>query len=417
MGNEDFPRFTAWSSDAKKIAFTNSAFGEADVVKVFDFSSKRYGPWLKLPNTLLYEVSWLPQGNRLMVVYAEKGPNFARRQIGLVSSSDGKLQPVTRDANSYSGLTLSADGKNAATVQVKTTQTLHLIPGQDLSGKGAAGSGAQVDNVRVFDWTGDGKLIVSDGSRLDRVGSDGAREMALISDPSAAVQGLAGCTNAYVLVNWAFRGGQDGSTIWRVNADGSNPKKLTNGSYDSSPACSPDGKWVYYLDGLLTLMRVPVQGGQPEIVPGSKVPSAFQDAGAVDFSPDGRRLVLVADVVDPATQREQVKIAIVNLDSSPESVPQILDPDPRITVGITLGSLFTGGARFTRDGKAVVYDINDKGAGNLWMQPLDGSPGHQITNFTSEKITGFRWSPDGKSLAVMREHDTSDVVMLQETTQ
>ena len=51
------------------------------------------------------------------------------------------------------------------------------------------------------------------------------------------------------------------------------------------------------------------------------------------------------------------------------------------------------------------------------MQPLDGSPGRQITNFSSEQINGFRWSPDGKTLAVMKEHDTSDVVVLRETNQ
>jgi Tol biopolymer transport system component len=54
---------------------------------------------------------------------------------------------------------------------------------------------------------------------------------------------------------------------------------------------------------------------------------------------------------------------------------------------------------------------------NLWMQPLDGSPGHQITNFSSERIGDFRWSPDGKTLALTREQDTSDVVLLQQSSQ
>lgn len=60
-------------------------------------------------------------------------------------------------------------------------------------------------------------------------------------------------------------------------------------------------------------------------------------------------------------------------------------------------------------GWILVYIIKDKAA-NLWMQPLDGSPGHQITNFTADLITAFRWSPDRKTLAVMRRHSTSDVV-------
>jgi hypothetical protein len=63
----------------------------------------------------------------------------------------------------------------------------------------------------------------------------------------------------------------------------------------------------------------------------------------------------------------------------------------------------------------VVYPFHDKDADNLWLQPLDGSPGRQITNFKSERITGFRWSFDGKQLGLIRGHTDSDVVLLQES--
>jgi Tol biopolymer transport system component len=95
----------------------------------------------------------------------------------------------------------------------------------------------------------------------------------------------------------------------------------------------------------------------------------------------------------------------------------VVIPDSRFSAGVIASSIYTGGPRFTPDGKAIVYDILDKGIGNLWMQPLDGSPGHQITNFTSGIINGFRYSPDGKSLGVMREQDISDVVLLRETSE
>jgi hypothetical protein len=62
----------------------------------------------------------------------------------------------------------------------------------------------------------------------------------------------------------------------------------------------------------------------------------------------------------------------------------------------------------------LAYKISENGAENLWLQPLDGSPGHQLTHFTSEKITDFHWSPDGKTLDVIREHDVADVVLLRE---
>jgi Tol biopolymer transport system component len=69
---------------------------------------------------------------------------------------------------------------------------------------------------------------------------------------------------------------------------------------------------------------------------------------------------------------------------------------------------------FTPDGKSVAYVIRDQGVDNIFVQPLDGSPGRQITNFTSEHIVEFQWSPDGKTLAVARAHDTSDVVLVRE---
>jgi Tol biopolymer transport system component len=54
------------------------------------------------------------------------------------------------------------------------------------------------------------------------------------------------------------------------------------------------------------------------------------------------------------------------------------------------------------------------GRGHIFVQPLDGSPGRQVTDFTSENISQFQWSPDGKTFSVARVHDTSDVVMLSE---
>ena len=67
------------------------------------------------------------------------------------------------------------------------------------------------------------------------------------------------------------------------------------------------------------------------------------------------------------------------------------------------------------DGKSVAYVIWENGADNVWVQPLDGSAGHPITDFKSEQIWSFSLSPDGKSLAVLRGHYDSDVVLLQES--
>ena len=62
-----------------------------------------------------------------------------------------------------------------------------------------------------------------------------------------------------------------------------------------------------------------------------------------------------------------------------------------------------------------MYSIRENGVDNLWLQPLDGSYGRQITNFQSDAIHLFEFSPDGKSLGVFRQHTESDVVLLRDT--
>jgi len=44
----------------------------------------------------------------------------------------------------------------------------------------------------------------------------------------------------------------------------------------------------------------------------------------------------------------------------------------------------------------------------------NGTTGRQITNFKSDTISSFRFSPDGKTMGVLRSHSESDVVLLRD---
>jgi len=332
FGNEAYPPFAAWSSDGKTIAYSYAKMADQPgIIRVFDLSSKHLSIQERLSNSLTFEISWLRGDRWLMLLHAEKGPNFGNPQVGEVSLANGKLYPITRDTNSYFTLTLSADQKTAATVQVKTTNTLDLFSHPSRNTAMIAAPLSAVQDVSAFDWTTDGRLIVSDGSHMFLAAVNGVKEKAISSDPQAAVLSLARCQNGYILVNWAYRSGTDGETIWRINSDGSFPKQLGGGAHDTSPSCSPDSKWVYYIDSLRTLTRVPIEGGRPEVVPGSDIPNAYQVLGCVDFSPDGRQLILMADVQGVSAHPSHAKLAIVDLDA--RSAPRLLDPDPRIAAG------------------------------------------------------------------------------------
>jgi serine/threonine protein kinase len=56
--------------------------------------------------------------------------------------------------------------------------------------------------------------------------------------------------------------------------------------------------------------------------------------------------------------------------------------------------------------------LTKNGVSNIWQQPLTGGPPKQITNFKSELIFDFQWSPDGSQLALTRGSLTSDVITM-----
>ena len=124
----------------------------------------------------------------------------------------------------------------------------------------------------------------------------------------------------------------------------------------------------------------------------------------MSVSANGKTLAYAVDQLNAETQEVTEKIALLDLES-PTS-PRLLDANPHIS---------SGGVQFTPDGKAVAYPIRENGVDNIWVQPLDGSAGRQITHFNSDQIDSFHWSPDGKSLALLRGHSESDVVLLQES--
>jgi eukaryotic-like serine/threonine-protein kinase len=402
--------FLSWSPDGQQLALSlfqpEQALGGIDL---FDIGSEKTQRLVTFNDKAPFELKWLPDGQGILANYQQSGPSFSRAQIGFIPSGGGQIQPITRDTNRYLTLTISGDGKTLASVQLKITQNLYLLPatgGQSADSKPVFPQGQE---VRGFGWATDGGLLVTDGPRLLRVAADGKNQTQLIGDSTAGIIDPSSCGNDRVVFSWLFHGGTNTLSLWRANADGSGPVRLTEGKRDIRGVCSPDGKWAYYFDqNSGRISRVLLDGsGKGEPVPGSVVPNSFVAGGGLGLSGDGKVLAYLVEVVDPVTQKGTEKVALLDLSSvdHASAAPRLLDADPRVT---------RGGVQFTPDGKSVAYAIHENGVDNVWIQPLDGSPGHQITNFTSEQITSFHWSPDGKSLGVLRNRSESDVVLLQE---
>jgi Tol biopolymer transport system component len=403
----------SWSPDGKQIAYSFPSSGEAQsYIETFDLESKKIGTLAALRNERTFELKWLPGGHSLLVVFTGKG-SLSRAHVGMLSTS-GKLQPVTRDTNRYATLTLSADGKSAATVQLKTTHTLALLRAQDAQNSEAALKALpQVADPQLVQWTPDGKLLISDVEKITRMDPDGQNATVLVADPSASILGFSPCGERYLLIAWDAHQGNT-AVIWRTNADGSAPRQLTSQYFETDPVCSVVRKWVYYLDRPpRKLMRVPIDGGKAEPVPGSDIPRSFGLESLNYVSADAKFVSLVADVSDPASNDARSELEIVSLESGSNPPVRSLALDPRFSPTRVMNPR----VQMQPGSNSVVYAINQNGVDNLWAQPLDGSPGHPLTHFTSELITDFHWSPDGKTLALVREHDVADVVLLREESQ
>jgi Tol biopolymer transport system component len=118
----------------------------------------------------------------------------------------------------------------------------------------------------------------------------------------------------------------------------------------------------------------------------------------VTFSPDGNWAVLMAALAMRAGRLER-KLLLTTPDGSTR---KLLDIDAGRII------------RFAPDGSGLADIVRENGADNIRIQPLDGSPSRRITAFTTGRIAGFRWSPDGSKLAVQRQRRDSDVVLLRD---
>jgi len=384
-----------WSPNGKEIAatvFDQTSNSMSSVISI-DPNSGSQKTVGAPPNTFLGALSWLPDGKDLAVVYAGK-EDFNRQQIGLITYPDGKFRPITADANDYANLSVSADGKTIASVMRQSIRDVYVSSGQkaDYSDVKQLPLG---DPVFTISWTKNGNLLLQQGESVRSAGLDGTIKTELAEDKDSGNMQPYGCSDGrFVFARGTLK--ELSVNIWRSEADGTGMQQLTHGRRDLFPVCSPDGKTVFYVDQITSaFMKVPIDGGEPQHV--SKELSEFNSG--FDVARDGKTLVL--GTYDFKGQKPTFTLASADTGQT----LQTFQYDPR----------HQGMLRFNPDGKGVVYAIRDKGVDNLWIQPIDRGPGHQLTNFTSLKIYWFQWGPDGKSLALVRGDTLSDLVLITDT--
>lgn len=67
------------------------------------------------------------------------------------------------------------------------------------------------------------------------------------------------------------------------------------------------------------------------------------------------------------------------------------------------------------DGQAIDYIATHDGATNIWRLPLAGGQSKQITNWkTDVKIYWFAWSRDRQQLGIVRDTQTTDLILIKD---
>jgi len=251
------------------------------------------------------------------------------------------------------------------------------------------------DLVPEIGWTSDRKLLMVQDATLRELTLENGTKVSIVSDKASGAFDPDGCSDGHIVF---MRGVTRTLTlnIWRSEAGGTGLRQLTEDKNDQQPRCSPDSKTVYYVNNTARqYMKVSIDGGKPEQL--TKVLAESQSG--YDVARDGKTLAL--GTYDFKAQRPNISL----VDANSGQILKTIEYDSR----------HVGRLRFSPDGKGVVYPIRDKGVDNLWLQPLDGSAGHQTTNFTSLKIYSYQSSPKGKSLALVSGDTPSDLVLIQDT--
>ena len=382
----------SWSPDGKTIVIpivqpTPRDLGGFLVVDVATGDAKRTAI---AKDRIYYDPEWFPDGRSLLVSAATAETGFHRKQIGIVSFPSGDFHLLTTDTNDYYHPSLSADGQSIAANQSQSRIQLEIAPAGSLENFTPLKLSSNLP-FSDWDWTPDDQVLLTQGSDIRLMNPAGGNRV-VFSDQKFPIEQAVSCGEGrYIVFRAIGRSGGAEANLWRVDSNGTNLKELTSGVNERTPACSNDGKWLYYIDAAENhfLKRIPIDGGSPETI--IKSP-----AEPYSLSADGKSAATFE-------VRESDHTSILVLYSVEDGKKSSFEFDQRGLPSMA----------FVPSGKAILYAVREKGVDNLWIQLLDGSARRQLTHFTSEKIGGFAYSKDGKWLGVGRGHADSDAVLLR----
>ena len=182
---------------------------------------------------------------------------------------------------------------------------------------------------------------------------------------------------------------------------GDMPLRLTtNPARDLSPAWSPDGRWIAFarVGDDPAIFLVPALGGpERRIAPltSAAVDSYLADAGAMEWTPDGKSLI----IVDSDTPGGACHLALLSVETGQK---QPLTKPPASSSGDSFGVLSPDGTKlaFVRSFGDLVADVYRVSFSNGTTR---GDPAR--LTFDNQDLWGLAWTPDSRELVFSSNRD------------
>jgi Tol biopolymer transport system component len=393
----------AWSPDGRRIAaieeLPNGLFG----VATFDPLSGKAAHFARLPEPALEPrlLLWVPDGRGLIALCRDRGSG--RRQIAYVSYPAGEFHRITNDLNTYSGISLSGDGKNIGTVLISVESALDIFPAGQLDD---ASKPVSMGGADWLDWVSDDQIVYTDRENtLKLLSLKSGQSAPLLSDHALRVYDPQACGPHSIVFTGVQQSNREESHIYALDLPGGTPRQLTFGKNDQYMRCTPDGKLlVYFTFDDHSIRKLALPSGQPEIL----VSGDEQPDNQFDITADGKQLLVDMGGGGTGTEAkaDNIQFTFLSLANGQVTKRIPVDHDPEHLA-------------LTPDGKAIGYLKREHGVENIWLQPIAGGSPGRVTDFhlsksTSQKIISFAWSPHGKHLAMTRSFAKGDVVILQD---
>lgn len=343
----------------------------------------------------IWQLMWLRDGGGLVMNAAEQ--ELSPVQLWLLAYPSGEVRRVTNDLNSYAGASLTADGTTLVTLQTDLISNVWVAPDGDANRATQITQGTgKYDGHYGLSWTPDGRIvyasIASGAWDIWVMSADGSNQKQLTVDARSNYGPSVSADGRHIVFVSNRTGGA--FNVWRMEIDGANPKQLTNGKGENFAHISPDGRWVIYATVGFGhpnhVWKVPFDGGEP-------VRLTDRNASWPFISPDGKQFVCTYQ----AEPSKPYKLAIISIDGGPPV--KLFDLSQTAMMNIV----------WLPDGRGITYLDNRGGVNNIWLQPTEGGTPKPLTDFKSEGVGAYDWSPDGKQLACSRGIENSGVVLIK----